>query len=88
MQRHEWHTRLHGVLPTTLEVFKTATSGSGTFGPGDFAAFGFNNMPGFRPYIKNLEDVNLVVSTQDETDKRRKTIQITPKGWLVNYSSW
>lgn len=39
-----------------------------------------------RPHVKDLEDAGLLVSTQDEGDKRRKTIQITPKGWLVNYA--
>ncbi len=36
-----------------------------------------------RPKIVELEKIGLLVSTQDDTDKRRKTIQITPKGWLV-----
>ena len=39
-----------------------------------------------RPQIKALEDVNLVASAIDDTDKRRKTISITPRGWLVNYA--
>jgi DNA-binding MarR family transcriptional regulator len=69
----------------TLAVFSEAAHGDGTFSPGDFERFGFNAMQNFRPYIKNLEDVYLVVSTQDDSDKRRKTIQITPKGWLVHY---
>ena len=38
-----------------------------------------------RPQVKALEDVNLVVSAIDESDKRRKTISVTPRGWLVNY---
>ena len=73
------------LTPRTLDVFRAATSDSGTFAPGDFEEFGFNSMQNFRPYIKGLEDVSLVVSTQDDTDKRRKTIQVTPKGWLVQY---
>lgn len=73
------------LTPKTLEVFRGAASASGTFAPGDFEAFGFNTMQNFRPYIKALEDVSLVISTQDDTDKRRKTIQVTPKGWLVEY---
>lgn len=73
------------LTPRTLEVFKTATSGPGTFSPGDFESYGFSSMQSFRPYIKSLEDVSLVVSTQDDSDKRRKTIQVTPKGWLVEF---
>jgi DNA-binding MarR family transcriptional regulator len=73
------------LTPTTIKVFDQAAQEEGTFSPSDFEAYGFKTMANFRPYIKNLEDVNLVVSTQDDTDKRRKTIQITPKGWLVRY---
>jgi DNA-binding MarR family transcriptional regulator len=73
------------LTPKTLRVFSKATSGTGTFSPGDFEAFGATSMQTFRPYIKSLEDVALVVSTQDDTDKRRKTIQVTAKGWLVDY---
>ncbi|MDR3714364.1 MAG: AAA family ATPase [Puia sp.] len=73
------------LTPRTLEVFNKATSESGTFSPGDYETFAFSSTQAFRPYIKSLEDVQLVVSTQDDTDKRRKTIQITPKGWLVDY---
>jgi hypothetical protein len=39
--------------------------------------FGFNSIPAFRPHIRDLESAGLVVCTQDEGDKRRKTIQIT-----------
>lgn len=73
------------LTPKTLRVFNKATSGAGTFSPGDFEAFGLTSMQTFRPYIKSLEDVSLVVSTQDDTDKRRKTIQVTAKGWLLDY---
>jgi Cdc6-like AAA superfamily ATPase len=71
------------LTPRTIEVFQKATSESGTFSPGDFEEFKFGSMQAFRPYIKSLEDVSLVVSTQDDTDKRRKTIQVTAKGWLA-----
>jgi hypothetical protein len=71
--------------PKTLEVFKIAVSIGGIFSPSDYNFFGFNSSPVFRPKIADLEELGLVVSTQDESDKRRKTIQITPKGWMVNY---
>ena len=38
-----------------------------------------------RPQIKSLEDGQLVQSSKDDNDKRRKTIVVTPRGWLVNY---
>lgn len=69
--------------PKALEVFHNAARAGGVFAPSDFEAFGFNSIPAFRPHIRDLEAVGLVVSTQDDGDKRRKTIQVTPKGWLV-----
>jgi hypothetical protein len=72
------------LTPTTLTVFKLACD-SGAFAPGDFAAFGFETAQALRNYIKSLETVDLIVSVRDDKDKRRKTIQVTPKGWLVNY---
>ena len=70
--------------PRAWEVFDTSILLNGFFSPSDFAFFGFNSIPAFRPAVRDLENVGLLVSTQDDGDKRRKTIQITPKGWLVN----
>jgi hypothetical protein len=69
-----------------LEVFQCAVTLKGVFSPSNYEAFGFSNTQAMRPHVKDLEDAGLLVSTQDEGDKRRKTIQITPKGWLVNYA--
>jgi hypothetical protein len=69
--------------PKALETFNSAVRLGGVFSPSDFESFGFNSIPAFRPHIRDLEAVGVVVSTQDEGDKRRKTIQITSKGWLV-----
>lgn len=74
-----------GVGKKTLEVFDTACA-LGTFSPGDFDVFGFASLPALRPHIRDLETVGVLVSTQDETDKRRKTIQVSPKGWLVRHA--
>jgi hypothetical protein len=71
--------------PRALGVFQKAVEIGGVFSPSDFADFGFNGIPQFRPSIKDLEDTGLLVSTRDDGDKRRKTIQITAKGWMVNY---
>lgn len=92
---HEWltiesenaHKSVFSQLrPRAWEVFKHAVELNGVFSPSDYEDFGFNNIPAMRPHVKDLEDAGLLVSTQDEGDKRRKTIQATPKGWLVNYS--
>lgn len=70
--------------PRAISVFKDAINLGGIFSPSDFDAFSFNSIPAFRPHIRDLEAVGLLVSTQDDGDKRRKTIQVTPKGWMVN----
>ncbi|MDJ0387870.1 hypothetical protein QMO56_07070 [Roseomonas sp. E05] len=70
--------------PKPLEVFQTACE-KVLFSPGDFADFGFSSVQAIRPHIRDLESVNLLVSTQDEGDKRRKTIQVTGQGWLVKH---
>lgn len=70
--------------PKPLEVFNIACEKI-LFSPGDFADFGFSSVQAIRPHIRDLESVSLLVSTQDEGDKRRKTIQVTGRGWLVKY---
>lgn len=35
--------------------------------------------------MRALEDAVLVESSVDETDKRRRLIEITARGWIVNY---
>lgn len=71
--------------PRALEVFNKAVSIGGVFSPSDYEDFGFNSIQAFRPSIRDLESVGVLVSTQDDGDKRRKTIQVTPKGWLVDF---
>lgn len=70
--------------PKAVEVFQRSVGIGGVFSPSDFEEFGFNSIPAFRPHIRDLEAVGLLVSTQDDGDKRRKTIQVTPKGWMVD----
>lgn len=77
---------LSQLRPRAWQVFKQAVTLNGVFSPSDYEEFGFNSIPAMRPHVKDLEDSGLLVSTQDEGDKRRKTIQVTPKGWLVNYA--
>jgi DNA-binding MarR family transcriptional regulator len=72
--------------PRAWEVFSVAIGLGGVFSPSDFQEFAFNSSMALRPHVKDLEDAGLLVSTQDEGDKRRKTIQVTPKGWLVKYA--
>lgn len=70
--------------PRAWRVFEDAIAIDGSFSPSDFEHFRFKSIPAFRPHVRDLEAAGLVVSTQDDGDKRRKTAQITPRGWLVN----
>lgn len=67
-------------------VFDQLAKLGGGCSPSDYYRFDFNSSMAMRPHVKSLEDVNLVRSSIDETDKRRKTIMITPRGWLVRYA--
>jgi len=68
-----------------LVIFNKAISLNGEFSPGGFEDFGFNSFQAMRPYVSQLERAGLVTGIIDESDKRRKTIQVTDEGWLFNY---
>jgi len=72
--------------PRAWKVFDDGVRLGGTFSPSDYEAFDYNSIPAFRPTVRDLESAGLLVSTQDEGDKKRKTIQVTPRGWLVNHA--
>lgn len=57
----------------------------GSCSPSDHEVFGYDTPMALRPQIKSLADGQLVQSSKDDNDKRRKTIVVTPRGWLVNY---
>lgn len=66
------------------QMFDHACQEMPDFGPGDYAAFGFQSSQAMVPHVASLEDNGLVVSAVDETDRRRRTISVTPKGWFVH----
>lgn len=75
----------HMLTPRCWDVFEQAVEMGGEFSPSDFSKFGFNAQENLREYVKQLEDAQLASSIRDDTDRRRKTILITPKGFLVGY---
>jgi hypothetical protein len=80
-------TSIEGQLrPRSLRLFQDVINYGGVFSPSDFEKFDFNSIPALRPQVLELERVALLSSTIDETDNRRKTIQVTPKGWLASYA--
>jgi hypothetical protein len=69
------------------QLFDSLADGGGSCSPGDFARFGFNSAAAMRTHVKALEQETLVYSsvTEDE-DRRRRTIVMTPRAWLVRYA--
>ncbi len=74
-----------GVGKRAWDVFEGLIILDGQCSPGDYEEFGFTDQSAMRPHVKALEESQLVQSEQDETDNRRKTISITPRGWLIHY---
>jgi hypothetical protein len=72
--------------PRPWEVFDTLAKRGGSCSPSDFSTYGFNSPEAFRAPVKTLEDARLVTSTKADTDKRRKTISMTTRGWLVAWA--
>ncbi|GLF94307.1 hypothetical protein [Streptomyces yaizuensis] len=58
----------------------------GSCSPGDHLVLGFNDRTHMRKNVVDLERYGLVTSSREETDQRRRSIEITSKGWLVHYS--
>lgn len=74
------------VTPRAWQLFDATFSEGGRFSPGEFEAFGFNSSQAMRPHVKTLEDAGLVYSSRDDGDKRRKTVNVSAKGWVVRYA--
>lgn len=69
------------------DVFDHLAARDGWCCLGDYEEFGFNSPDAMRPHIKALGLENLVfTSLNDDADRRRKTISMTPRGWLVRYA--
>ncbi|MFO0823647.1 MAG: hypothetical protein U0792_11115 [Gemmataceae bacterium] len=58
----------------------------GQTAPGDYNGFGFESQQAMRANVLKLEEANLIQSLRDEDDNRRKTILVTPNGWMVYYA--
>jgi len=73
-----------GVGPKAWTVFDKLVDRGGSMSPSEHGVYGFESYPALRAHIRDLEEANLVESAVDETDDRRKTINITSRGWIVN----
>jgi hypothetical protein len=67
------------------EVFDGISERREGMSPGDYEVLGFNSSQALQPHLRSLEQATLIESSTDDTDKRRKTITLTPRGWIVRY---
>lgn len=75
------------VKPRAWTIFDIAVKKmDGFFSPSDFESFGCKSLQVLRPHVVNLEECGLLTSVKDETDRRRKTISVTSKGYLVAHA--
>ncbi|PWF64069.1 hypothetical protein CBX96_07710 [Shewanella sp. BC20] len=74
-----------GVGNRAWKVFDDLIAEGGSASPSDYENFGYDSQQSMRPQLKLLEDAHLIESAIDETDKRRRTIVVTSRGWIVHY---
>ena len=78
-------TATQGVGDRGWNVFDGIVAKGGSVSPSDFGDFGFESSQAMRGQMRALEDAVLVESSVDESDKRRRLVEITSRGWIVNY---
>jgi hypothetical protein len=74
-----------GVGERAWDVFDAIVDMGGSASPSDYEALGFDTPQAFRGQVKALEDAQLVESSVDDTDQRRRLIEVTSRGWIVRY---
>ncbi|MFJ2636017.1 MULTISPECIES: hypothetical protein [unclassified Streptomyces] len=81
--KHEASARLQ---PRPRKLLEDLAVFGGTCSPSDHDQFGFNDRAHMRKNVVELERYGLVTSSKDDDDQRRRSIEITSKGWLVHYA--
>lgn len=66
-------------------LFDDIVKNDGECAPGEHSKYGLKSPQAMRSHLIKLEMTGLIQSLRDEDDNRRKTIVVTPMGWLVNY---
>jgi hypothetical protein len=80
---HEASVRMQ---PRTWTLLEDLAAFGGTCSPSDYEQFNFNDRAHMRKNVVELERYGLVNSSRDDDDQRRRSIEITSKGWLVHYA--
>lgn len=78
--------RAISLQPRAWRFFDDLAAAGGTCAPSDNAVFGFNTAQQMRTNFVALERASLVKAEIDEDDLRRRTVNLTDKGWVVNYA--
>ena len=73
------------VPPRAWTLFDAICDLGGSVSPSDYEDFGFNSSQNMRGQVARLEGAELVTSELDDTDHRRKTINVMAKGWLLRH---
>lgn len=68
------------VLDQAIKLF------DGEFTQQNFTELGFKTAAALRPHLLVLESHGLINSSRDEEDKRRLTMSVTGRGWLLNWA--
>lgn len=79
IQRHITKKPLE-VLASAIRIFE------GEFYQSEYDKFGFKTANALRPHLSTLEAHGLIDSSRDEEDKRRLSISVTGRGWLMHWS--
>ncbi|RZT60531.1 MarR family winged helix-turn-helix transcriptional regulator [Leucobacter luti] len=72
--------------PRQWKMFDDLSAAGGSCAPGDFADFGFNSLQAMRTCLVHIERAHLIDAEIDEDDRRRRTVSLSSKGWLVRYA--
>lgn len=72
--------------PRAWQLFDDLAEAGGSCAPSDHDRFGFNTPQQMRTNFAALERAHLIKAEIDEEDQRRKTVNISDKGWVVHYA--
>lgn len=72
--------------PRAWRLFDDLAAAGGSCAPSDNFKFGFKTPQQMRTCFAALERVSLIKAEVDEGDLRRRTVNVTDKGWLVRYA--
>lgn len=79
-------TQSISLQPRAWKLFDDLAAAGGSCAPSDNKLYGFNTPQQMRTNFVALERANLIKAEIDEDDLRRRTVNLTDKGWVVHYA--